>query len=80
MAESNTLEEPSADGRTFTIHFDRALVFRVANESYRLKMVESVNHELPLANFQSRKLRIDSMVPRPNVWNLSRLVCITSCL
>lgn len=46
-----TLTEP-ANGRAFRVHFDRALVFRLANESYRLKMLESVQHELPWPTFR----------------------------
>jgi hypothetical protein len=48
---SITLAEP-ADGRAFKVHFGRALVFRLANESYRLKTLESVQHELPWPTFR----------------------------
>jgi hypothetical protein len=47
-----TLAEPRVDGRAFRIHFDRALAFRLANESYSLKMLDSVEQELPRPTFK----------------------------
>jgi hypothetical protein len=41
-----TLVEPRADGRAFDVHFENPLAFRSANESYRLKLIESLN-DLP---------------------------------
>jgi hypothetical protein len=41
------LAEPDANGRSFSVVFDRVLAFRHANESYRLEMLESIQNELP---------------------------------
>ena len=46
------LAEPRVDGKAFRIHFNRALVFRLANESYSLKLLDSVKHELPWPTFK----------------------------
>jgi hypothetical protein len=46
-----TLVEPIAAGRVFSIVFDRPLAFRLLNESYRLKMLESLQSELPWPTF-----------------------------
>ena len=46
-----TLVEPRTDGRVFRIDFVRALAFRSANESFRLKMVESLQIKLPWPTF-----------------------------
>jgi hypothetical protein len=47
-----TLAEPSAGGRSFSVAFDRVLAFRLTNESYRLKMLESIQNELPWPTYR----------------------------
>jgi len=46
-----TLVEPHTDGKAFRIDFVRALAFRSANESFRLKILESLRNELPWPTF-----------------------------
>jgi hypothetical protein len=46
-----TLAEPSANGRAFDVHFENPLAFRSANESYRLKMIESLT-DVPWSTFK----------------------------
>jgi hypothetical protein len=47
-----TLAEPHAEGRVFTIVFEKPLAFRSANESYRLKLIELLGTELPWPTFK----------------------------
>jgi hypothetical protein len=49
---SITLAEPCVDGRGFRLHFDRALAFRSANESYTLKLLDALQKELPWSAFK----------------------------
>jgi hypothetical protein len=46
-----SLVEPYAGGKAFRIDFARALAFRSANESFRLKVLESLRNELPWPTF-----------------------------
>jgi hypothetical protein len=45
------LAEPCAEGRAFSVEFDKPLAFRSVNESYRLKLIESLT-ELPWPTFK----------------------------
>jgi hypothetical protein len=47
-----TSAEPIKGGRVFRIEFARPLALRSGNESYRLKMIESLQNELPWATFK----------------------------
>jgi hypothetical protein len=47
-----TLAEPHAEGRVFTVAFEKPLAFRSANESYRLKLIELLHTELPWPTFK----------------------------
>lgn len=47
-----TLTEPRAGGRVFKAEFTKVLMFRCANESYRLKMIETIKRELPWPAFK----------------------------
>jgi hypothetical protein len=47
-----TLVEERAEGRQFTVAFDQPLAFRCANESYRLKLIESLQPQLPWPTFK----------------------------
>jgi hypothetical protein len=49
---SFTLAEPTAGGRSFSVVFSRVFAFRLANESYRLKMLESIQNELPWPTYK----------------------------
>jgi hypothetical protein len=46
-----TLAEPSAKERVFSVRFDKALAFRSASESYRLKFMEPLT-DLPWPTFK----------------------------
>lgn len=46
-----TLAEPHAGGRTFKIGFVRELAFRLANESFRLKLLDALQNMLPWPAF-----------------------------
>jgi hypothetical protein len=46
------LAEPRANGRAFKVEFEQLLAFRSANESYRLKLIEPMNSELPWPTFK----------------------------
>src|SRR4051812_9751521 len=46
-----TLAEPTAHGRAFIVEFDKPLAFRSANESYRLRFLESLI-DLPWPTFK----------------------------
>jgi hypothetical protein len=48
-----TLAEPSAGGRSFSVDFDRVLAFRLGNESYKLKVLEAIQNELPWPTYKS---------------------------
>ena len=47
-----TLAECYSDGRAFSVEFERPLAFRCANESYRLKLIETLQAELPWPTFK----------------------------
>jgi len=47
-----TLVEERAEGRQFTVAFEQPLAFRSANESYRLKLIESLQPQLPWPTFK----------------------------
>lgn len=46
------LVEPRANGRAFKVQFEQLLAFRSANESYRLRLIEPLNSELPWPTFK----------------------------
>jgi hypothetical protein len=46
------LAEPRANGRAFRVEFEHPLAFRSVNESYRLKLIEPINSELPWPTFK----------------------------
>jgi hypothetical protein len=47
-----TLAESSTGGRSFHVAFEKVLAFRLANESYRLKLLESIKNELPWPTYK----------------------------
>ena len=69
------LAEECANGRTFQVEFEKPLAFRSADESYRLKLIEPLQAELPWPTFKDRELCVGRMVSRPDAWNLPRLAC-----
>ena len=46
------LAERRADGRAFKVAFEKPLAFRSANESYRLKLIEAAQSDLPWPTFK----------------------------
>src|SRR3954468_1909262 len=50
------LAEPSADGRAYSVRFYKPLAFRSANESYRLRLIESFT-DLPWPTFKVEQSR-----------------------
>ena len=46
------LAEESANGRAFQVEFEKPLAFRSADESYRLKLIEPLQAELPWPTFK----------------------------
>jgi hypothetical protein len=46
------LAEPHANGRAFRLKFEHPLAFRSVNESYRLKLIEPINSQLPWPTFK----------------------------
>jgi hypothetical protein len=47
-----TLVEERAEGRQFTVAFDQPLAFRCANEIHRLKLIGSLQPQLPWPTFK----------------------------
>lgn len=45
------LAEPNANGRAYSVRFEKPLAFRSANESYRLRLIESLS-DLPWPTFK----------------------------
>jgi hypothetical protein len=46
------LAEPRANGRAFRVKFEKPLALRSVNESYRLKLIEPINSQLPWPTFK----------------------------
>lgn len=46
------LAEPRVHGRAFRVEFEQPLAFRSVNESYRLKLIEPINSQLPWPAFK----------------------------
>jgi hypothetical protein len=52
-----TLVEERAEGRQFTGAFEQPLAFKSANESYRLKLIECLQPQLPWPTFKIQNSR-----------------------
>jgi hypothetical protein len=52
-----TLVEERGEGRQFTVAFEQPLAFQSANESYRLKLIESLQPQLPWTTFKVQDSR-----------------------
>ena len=46
------LAEPGTNGRAFRVDFEHPLALRSVNESYRLKLIEPINSQLPWPTFK----------------------------
>jgi hypothetical protein len=67
------LAEPRVSGRAFRVEFTQPLAFRSVNESYRLKLIEPINSQLPWPTFKVEHSTLGRVVSRPVAWNLPRL-------